>query len=100
MIEDAKAQLEAGMCKAGTKFFIIGKSFIKEYYIKIGIFKEAKLLTTISSIYKNEEKLGFAMPDIEGLEPGDHELIIEISFNGMQYSKCGQKIKFKCNFIT
>ena len=48
----------------------------------------------MKGVYKNEKKLGVVVPELDELPMGIHEVGVEISFNGQQFSSSKKAFKY------
>lgn len=48
----------------------------------------------VRAFLKNNKLIAVMIPELEGLTPGIHEITLEISFNGQQYSQTNKKFKY------
>ena len=47
-------------------------------------------------VYKNEKRLGCIIPDMVEIPVGEHQVFVDISFNGLQFTNSGKILLYNC----
>jgi len=79
--------------KPGQYLWLRGKHFVKAQELFVRFIYDNKGYNGRCT-YKNRTRIGVQIPEIEDLPPGVHDVQIELSYNGQQYSKVGKGIKY------
>lgn len=78
--------------KAGSYLYLYGK-YLRNSEISAQFVCQNKG-KIVKTAFKNERKIGVIVPELDDLPTGIHEVFVEISSNGQQYSNSRRSFKY------
>eukprot|EP00825_Cyclidium_porcatum_P046805 TRINITY_DN745_c0_g1_i2.p1 TRINITY_DN745_c0_g1~~TRINITY_DN745_c0_g1_i2.p1 ORF type:complete len:1060 (+),score=235.51 TRINITY_DN745_c0_g1_i2:76-3255(+) len=91
-IDEEKQEMDLYFKKSGQYLYLHGNSFVNMETTVQFIYQNQAV--NVKGIFKNPHKVGVVIPEMYHVPPGIQEIIIEVSFNGQQYSKSGKKFRY------
>lgn len=81
--------------RKGVKIFIHGVNFSKSDYLELMFIADKFNPVSVKPIFKNGKCLGAVIPHMgDELPIGHHQINVELTLNGQQFTDCGQKFLF------